>query len=172
MRSPWELRRATVTLLSAFVPSRRPVGALLSSPRRLGASDKASLVLPDEQLPIGIALNRPDRGFAERDRLVCSRLRAQRVRAAVRPRSLEGQAAALPGRRPGPPDGPGGGGPPARRGPADEVASVLSISLGPRPGVDKCLEDERWGSASLVRWTIRRWPWLSASATRATPFVV
>ncbi len=49
--------------------------------RYLGAEDQLSFVLPDPFLIIGIALNRPRRGFTARDRQVCNLLRPQLVQA-------------------------------------------------------------------------------------------
>lgn len=49
--------------------------------RYLGAEDQLSFVLPDPALVIGIALNRPRRGFSARDRQVCNLLRPQLLQA-------------------------------------------------------------------------------------------
>ena len=47
----------------------------------LGAEDQLSFVLPDPTLIIGVALNRPRRGFSDRDRQVCNLLRPHLVQA-------------------------------------------------------------------------------------------
>ncbi len=49
--------------------------------RYLGAEDQLSFVLPDPSLILGIALNRPRRGFSARDRQVCNLLRPHLVQA-------------------------------------------------------------------------------------------
>jgi DNA-binding CsgD family transcriptional regulator len=43
--------------------------------RVLGAEDQLSFILPDPQLVVGIALNRSQPGFSERDRRMCNLLR-------------------------------------------------------------------------------------------------
>jgi DNA-binding CsgD family transcriptional regulator len=49
--------------------------------RRLSVEDQLSFVLPDPQLLVGVAVNRAERGFSARDRVVCNLIRPHLMQA-------------------------------------------------------------------------------------------
>lgn len=49
--------------------------------RQLGVEDQLSFILPDPRLLVGVAVNRPERGFSLRERAICNLLRPHLIQA-------------------------------------------------------------------------------------------